>query len=142
MKFKSAALAAFAILAGASCFASLGSAPSLPAGTPIQAVGAAGRGSYQLPSGTVVSEYVTQQGVVFAVTWSGPVTPDLKSLLGDAYFSRFVQSQQARRASPRAPQQVAAPDLKIVSGGHQGALHGAAWLPQLVPTGFDMGTLQ
>lgn len=141
MKFRSAALAAFASFAAASCFASLGSAPSLPAGTPVQAAGTAGRGSYQLPSGTVVNEYVNPQGVVFAVTWSGPVTPDLKALLGP-YFDRFVQSQRGRSASPHTPLRIAAPDLQVVTGGHQGAVHGAAWLPQLVPAGFDTGTLQ
>ena len=140
MKIRSAALAAFALLAGGSCFASLGSAPSLPAGTPMEAVGAASRGSYQLPSGTVVTEYATQQGVVFAVTWSGPVTPDLKALLG-SYFNRFVQSQRSRNASPHTPLHIADPDLQVVSGGHQGALRGAAWLPRLVPAGFDTGAL-
>ena len=134
-------MAAIALSAAASCFASLGSAPSLPPGTAMQAAGAASRGSYQLPSGTVVTEYANPQGVVFAVTWSGPVTPDLKALLGDAYFSRFVQNQRGRGTSPHTPLRIAAPDLQVVTGGHQGALHGAAWLPQLVPAGFDTGTL-
>lgn len=141
MKFRSAALAAFALSAAAACFASLGSAPSLPTGTPLQSAGGVSRGSYQLPSGTVVTEYVTAQGVVFAVTWSGPVTPDLKALLGDTYFSRFVQNQRGRGTSPHTPLRIAAPDLQVVTGGHQGAVHGAAWLPQLVPAGFDTGAL-
>jgi hypothetical protein len=140
MKFRSAAFAAFALLAGGSCFATLGSAPSLPAGASMQPASGAARGSYLLPSGTVVTEYATAQGVVFAVTWSGPVTPDLKSLLGP-YFDRYVQSQRGRAASPHTPLRIAAPDLKVVAGGHQGAMRGAAWLPALVPAGFDTGAL-
>jgi len=40
------------------------------------------------PSGTLVHEYLTRQGTVFAVTWKGPLPPDLHQLLGD-YSARF-----------------------------------------------------
>ena len=36
----------------------------------------------QLPSGTVVREYVSSGGKVFAVSWRGPVIPDLRQTLG------------------------------------------------------------
>src|SRR5215475_9542856 len=32
----------------------------------------------QTPSGTVIREYVSAQGKVFAVTWRGPGLPDLR----------------------------------------------------------------
>jgi hypothetical protein len=48
--------------------------------------------------GSVIREYTNRQGRVFAVTWTGPVAPDLKSLLGE-YAPRFNQAAAAVRAS-------------------------------------------
>jgi hypothetical protein len=39
-------------------------------------------------SGTLVHEYATRQGTVFAVTWQGPLPPDLHQLFGD-YYQRY-----------------------------------------------------
>src|SRR5262249_51749114 len=50
---------------------------------------------HQIDSGTVtVREYVTRAGHVFAVTWDGPVPPDMQQLLGE-YFPRFNQAARA-----------------------------------------------
>ena len=48
-----------------------------------------------LDSGTTVREYVDASGTVFAVSWSGPVLPDLKQLLGP-YFDTLA----APRSNP------------------------------------------
>src|SRR4051812_42114752 len=40
-----------------------------------------------LPSGTLVREYVSAEGKVFAVTWSGMSQPDLQQTLGN-YFEQ------------------------------------------------------
>ena len=42
----------------------------------------------QLETGTMVQQYVTSAGLVFAISWRGPVLPDLSILLGD-YFNEF-----------------------------------------------------
>src|ERR1700722_9164389 len=39
-------------------------------------------------SGTVVREYVTSAGQVFAVAWQGPFFPDMQQLLG-SYFEPY-----------------------------------------------------
>lgn len=44
-----------------------------------------------LGSGTVVREYVSTAGTVFALSWQGPVTPNLSDLLG-TYFRSTRQA--------------------------------------------------
>ncbi len=42
----------------------------------------------QLPSGTVVTEFLTPNGAVYAVSWHGPALPNLRQILGN-YFARY-----------------------------------------------------
>jgi hypothetical protein len=48
--------------------------------------------------GFVIREYTDRQGRVFAVTLTGPISPDLKSLLGE-YAPQFNQAAATARAS-------------------------------------------
>jgi hypothetical protein len=89
----------------------------------------------QLPSGTVVREYL-QGGRVFALAWAGPVVPDLRRLLGP-YFEPYVNSPRDPRSGHHR-RFVATPDWAVQSAGHQGAFLGRAWLPAHLPTGFDL----
>ena len=50
-----------------------------------------------LTDGTLVREYVGQSGVVFAVSWHGPHTPDLSSLLG-SYFAGYLDTVNQQHA--------------------------------------------
>ena len=54
-----------------------------------------------LPSGTVVREYVTPNGIVFGVAWDGPTRPDLKTTLGAA-FDRYVAASSTGRGNTLA----------------------------------------
>lgn len=54
-----------------------------------------------LPSGTVVRECVTPNGIVFGVAWDGPTLPDLKTTLGAA-FDRYVAASSTGRGNPLA----------------------------------------
>ena len=95
-----------------------------------------------LPNGGGVKEFTNTRGQVYAVTWSGPGKPDLRSLLG-GHFTTF-QADNAR-ASPRArrrPAMVRRPDLTIQTGGHMGYFWGVAYIPSLVPAGFSVADLQ
>src|SRR5512142_2493078 len=49
--------------------------------------------------GVTVREYVAPSGIVFAVAWSGLVSPDLKPLLG----SYAADYETTLRATPRRP---------------------------------------
>ena len=40
----------------------------------------------RIDGGTVVKEYVSPEGRVFAVTWQGPFVPDMQQVLG-SYFN-------------------------------------------------------
>lgn len=85
----------------------------------------------QLPSTTVVKQYVSPAGMVFAVSWKGPSLPDLRQLLG-RYFEQYAESARTQGAGPRASLQ---PGLVVQSGGHMRAFFGRAYVPQMLPRG-------
>lgn len=89
----------------------------------------------EMPSGTVVREYVSPAGMVFAVTWDGPSQPNLRQVLGN-YFVQYIDGARTRgpRANPRVIQQ---PGLVLHTGGHMRAFFGKAYIPQLVPPGVN-----
>jgi len=95
------------------------------------------------PAGLVVREYLTPAGRVFAVTWRGPLLPDLKQLLG-AYFDQYQQA--AREARARHGRQgglaVRRPDLVVQSSGHMRSFFGEAYLPGMVPPGVRVQALR
>ena len=84
------------------------------------------------PSGTVVREFVSPAGKVFAVAWSGPSMPDLRQVLGP-YFDTYVAAVAQRKA--RGPVHVVLPGLVVQSSGHMRAFSGKAYLPDAVPAG-------
>ena len=87
------------------------------------------------PSGTVVREYVSPAGAVFAVTWEGQFPPDLEQLLGPYYqqAKQALQQQQESEHRRRAPLSVVTPGLVLTQSGHVRAFHGQAYIPQLMP---------
>jgi hypothetical protein len=89
-----------------------------------------------------VREFLTEQGIVFAVSWEGPVMPDLHQLLG-ARFAEYAQalSTQQRLGLHRAVR-VATSDLVVESEGHLRAYVGRAYLPSLIPAGVSLGDLR
>lgn len=95
-----------------------------------------------LPNGGTVKEFTNANGRVYAVTWSGPGKPDLRSLLG-GYFDR-LQAGNAR-INPRArrqPMQLVRSDVIIQTGGHMGYFWGVAYIPALAPADFAVTDLQ
>lgn len=85
-----------------------------------------------VPSGTVVREFVSPAGKVFAVAWSGPTMPDLRQVLGP-YFDAYVAALAQRKA--RGPVHVVLPGFVVESSGHMRAFAGKAYLPDGVPAG-------
>src|ERR1700690_3966741 len=74
----------------------------------------------RLATGTHVREYVSGSGVVFAVTWDGPVLPDLKALLGKHFDAMVAESARLPKAG-RSHIAVNRPEVVINSGGHMRA---------------------
>jgi hypothetical protein len=92
------------------------------------------------PDGTVVREYVSSGGKIFAVAWHGPFLPDLRQLLG-LYSERFSQASQSRnnnRPRVRGPLVIQEPGLVVHSGGHMRAYSGRAYIPDQVPQGVNI----
>lgn len=94
-----------------------------------------------LSSGTQVSEYISDGGKVFAVTWKGPILPDLKALLGKHFDTMVAESTKAPRAG-RSQMAVSHPEVVINSGGHMRAFEGSAWIPAEFPAGFTATDLR
>ena len=133
--------------AGAS-HAALGGAPEVfgDATTTVASKLSAAGASYlvretTLDSGTLVREYVSADGFVFAVTWQGPTLPDLKALLGKYFDTMVAESTSAPRAG-RSRIAVNQPEVVINSGGHMRAFHGSAWTPAQFPAGFSTGDVR
>ncbi|HEX4025670.1 MAG TPA: DUF2844 domain-containing protein [Steroidobacteraceae bacterium] len=92
----------------------------------------------------VVHEYLTLAGQVFAVTWAGPVPPNLQQLLG-SYFGEFQSAAlAAHRANPGMRRQldISQSDLVVESSGRLRDFHGLAYVPSLVPAGVALNELQ
>lgn len=94
----------------------------------------------QLASGTLVREYLSAQGQIFAVTWKGPLKPDLQQILGD-HFADYVTAG-SRSHTRRGPVLVQQPGLVIQSEGHMRAFSGRAYIPQMFPSGVTVDEIQ
>ena len=94
----------------------------------------------QLPSGTVVHEFVGLDGKVFAVAWHGPTVPDLRQTLG-RYFDTYVSAARDRPANHKQLQ-IRQDGLVVQSSAHLRSFTGRAYLAQAVPAGVDIGELR
>jgi hypothetical protein len=92
-------------------------------------------------SGLRVREYVNRDGVVFAVSWTGPVLPDLQRLLGTHYVEYTTALAALNHPGLHRSLRVALPGLIVESGGHLRAYAGRAYLPALVPAGVPAADL-
>jgi hypothetical protein len=94
--------------------------------------------------GTLIHEYVTPQGKVFAVTWRGPFPPNLQQLFGsyfDQYQAAAAVSAQMHTGMHRMLT-VNQPDFIMQSIGRARAFQGKAYIPSLVPSGVSIAALQ
>jgi hypothetical protein len=93
--------------------------------------------------GTLVREYETLQGKVFAVTWKGPVPPNLQQLFG-SYYDQFQSAAAASaQAHPGMHRQlsIAQSDFVVQALGRMRAFRGKAYVPSLVPSGLSVADL-
>jgi hypothetical protein len=141
-----------AALAPAAAYAALGAAPTAAASSPSapSVLLAASRPAaiitpYSVQEthnadGVTVREYVLPDNVVFAVTWQGPVRPDMNVLLG-SYFPNFANPASNRPQGGGALIQ-ANGDFRIESFGRKGRFFGKAYLPRLIPANVSVDDLQ
>ena len=86
----------------------------------------------ELPSGTMVREYVNADGRVFAVAWRGSTLPDLKQVFGEDNLQTFLSSppEQHTRHKNRT---VRERGLVARSSGSGRFFTGFAYIPSLMP---------
>jgi hypothetical protein len=91
-------------------------------------------------NGVTIREYMLPSNVVFAVTWDGPVRPNMRALLG-SYFANYVAAGQSgvRGSGPLIEGN---DDFRIESAGRLGRFFGMAWVPRLMPTGVRPADLE
>lgn len=97
----------------------------------------------QAATGTVVREYLSPEGKVFAVAWQGPRMPDLRQLLG-GYFEPYQTAVQARSGvrMARKPIMIDQPGLVVQIGGHVRAFSGKAYVPDALPSNVRAEDIQ
>ena len=94
----------------------------------------------QTPTRTVVREYVSAAGKVFAVSWEGPVLPDFRQMLG-----RYFEEYHSRAGSPRVGRRalvIEGSDLVVHSHGRMRAFHGNAYVQSLLPPNFSVDQIK
>ena len=100
----------------------------------------------QSPTGTVVTEYLSSSGTVFAVTWHGPFMPDMQQILG-SYFQQYSAALSSQASSQprqygRHPLDIRQPGMVVQTGGHMRAHWGRVYIPALTPAGVSPEQLQ
>jgi hypothetical protein len=93
--------------------------------------------------GTVVKEYVSPAGKVFAITWHGQFIPNMQQLLG-SYYQQFSDAAAAQRQAHvgRRAVSIQQPDLVIQNGGHVRSYFGKAYVPTMLPQGVTADAIQ
>jgi hypothetical protein len=92
--------------------------------------------------GTVIHEYMTLQGKVFAVTWRGPFPPNLQQLFG-SYYEQFQEAVAARasRGGTHRMLRITQGDLVVHEVARMRSYQGKAYVSTLVPAGVAVGAL-
>lgn len=92
--------------------------------------------------GIAVQEYVNSAGIVFAVAWSGPGFPDLRTLLG-TYFDSYKASTElpGQRRTLGGSVQFERAGLVVRTVGRMRSFVGVALVSDLIPPGVAIGDL-
>lgn len=97
-----------------------------------------------LPDGLIEREYLTTDGVVFAVAWRGSHRPELSVLLGTQYATQMSRNARALRLQGRGSHGTTSQKdetFAVQASTHQRSSTGVAWLPQLLPAGVSPDAL-
>jgi hypothetical protein len=89
---------------------------------------------------TIVREYVSPAGKVFAVSWNGPLLPDLQQTLG-TYYNDYQNAASTMHVGQRHLT-IDRSDLVVHSNGRIRAFSGHAYVPALLPPNFTIADIQ
>ena len=91
---------------------------------------------------TVVREYVSTSGIVFAIAWNGIRSPDLTALLGP-YTNEY---KEALANTPHRPgvrhSSIKSDNVVVERWGQVRNLQGRAYAPALIPTGVTIDEIK
>ncbi|MDE2349413.1 MAG: DUF2844 domain-containing protein [Gammaproteobacteria bacterium] len=90
--------------------------------------------------GQTVREYADRAGNIFAVTWNGRRSPDLKQLLG-AYYGRYVVAAALHKTGHHVLS-IHTPELALSIVRAQRSAFGRAYLPARLPGGVTRAELR
>ena len=91
---------------------------------------------------TVVREYVSPAGIIFAIAWNGMVHPDLTELLG-SYAGEYQEAlRQTQRKQGRRQLQVKTNRVVVQKWGHIRDMKGRAYVPDLIPPGVSVDAIK
>jgi hypothetical protein len=94
------------------------------------------------PGGTVVNEFVSSEGKVFAVAWHGQFPPQMQQILG-TYFQEYTTALAAQEKHyGHRPLNLQTQDLVVQTSGHMRAYVGRAYLPDALPRGVTAAEIQ
>ncbi|SCX67297.1 DUF2844 domain-containing protein [Variovorax sp. EL159] len=97
-----------------------------------------------LPDGLIEREYLTADGVVFAVAWRGSHRPELSVLLGTQYATQMSRNARALRLQGKGSHGTTSQNdetFAVQASTHQRSSTGVAWLPKLLPAGVSPDAL-
>ncbi len=91
---------------------------------------------------TIVREYISPSGIVFAIAWNGLTHPDLTQLLG-SYLGEYQEALR-RTALKRGQRrlQVKTSSVIVEKWGHMRNLQGRAYIPELIPSGVNIDKIE
>lgn len=83
-----------------------------------------------------INQYIDNNNIIFAVTWSGITTPDFSTLLGN--YKNYQDNNNSKDLKNRT---INDNDLVIVKHYSGRLKKGAAYLKSMLPNGFDVNNL-
>jgi Protein of unknown function (DUF2844) len=92
--------------------------------------------------GATVREFADRSGTIFAIDFSGPAAPDLKTVLGSHYDSYLAAAKNAQRGHNHHVLSMQADDMVISIVRSQREFQGQAHLPALFPEGVTAQDLR
>jgi hypothetical protein len=95
-------------------------------------------------AGMTIKEYVSSDGIVFAVVWRGAGAPNLPLLFG-TYFDEYLDgltALQNRKPRIRKPMVLKTAHLVVERAGHIRYMWGRAFIPSLLPATISPEAIQ
>lgn len=95
------------------------------------------------PLGTVVREYVSAGGSIFAVSWRGAFVPDMHQLLAKRFEMYSLElKKQNTQALGHSVLRISVPGLVVENFGHMRAYAGRAYDRSLLPLGLSIDEIR